>query len=137
MGVDLTLSLRQAIVMHLRADAAVVAIVGQRSFGERVASSDLEWPFIRYGFDIVDQFVAQGIDGGSVDVTLHTFSKADSTDQIKLLNAAVIESLNDTELVLDDGYVFDLSFVQVQTLPDGPDGFHGVVRFTALTGKDA
>ena len=137
MGVDLTLPLRQSIVVHLRADPAVVAIVGQRVFGERVASEDLVWPFIRYGFDTADQFVAQGIDGVSVDVTLHTFSKADSTDNVKALNAVVIESLDDAQLVLDDGYAFDMTFVQVQTLPDGPDGFHGVVRFTALIGKDA
>lgn len=136
MAVDLSLELRQAIVVYMRANAGVVAQLGQRFFGER-PPEDVEWPFARYGFDTVDPFLATGVNGGEIDVTIHTFAKGDSTDVLKPINKAVVAALDDAQLELDDGWCLDLTFVQAQTLPDGPDGFHGVVRFTALTGKDA
>jgi hypothetical protein len=47
---------------------------------------------------------------------------------------AIVKSLDDAQLDMDEGGVVDISFVQSQTLPDGPDGFHGIVYFTALIG---
>lgn len=136
MAVDLTLPLRQAVVTHLRGLQPVSDIVSDRVYGEK-PPTDPEFPFTRYGYDTMAPFSAQCVDGGQVDVTIHTFAKGASTDALKPLNAAVVNGLDGAQLELDEGWCLDITFVRAQTLPDGPDGFHGVLFFTALTGIEA
>ena len=137
MSADLTLELRQAIVAHLRGFAGLQALWDQRFYGEKPPTEPLK-PFGRYGYDDMAPFNPECISGGSVNVTIHTFTQGDSTDTLKRINAQVIEALEDTKLDLDGGgWCYDLSFVRSDTLPDGIDGWHGVIRFNALTGKDS
>lgn len=136
MTVDLTLPLRKAVVEHLRGYAPLVALWDQRFYGER-PPAQLTFPFGRYGWDDLAPFNPSCISGGRVGVTIHTFDQSQDTSKIKLINAAVITALDDTKLDLDGGgWCYDLTFVRAQTLPDGPDGFHGILQFNALTGKE-
>lgn len=135
-AVDHTLQLRQAIVQHLRANAGLIALWDQRFYGER-APLALVWPFGRYGWDDMAPFNPACITGNLIDVTIHTFSQSEDTDEIKRINAAVITALDGATLDFDEGgWCYDLTFVRAQTLPDGPDGHHGVLRFNALTGQE-
>jgi hypothetical protein len=134
MAVDLTLPLREAVVALIRANGPLVALWEGRFYGER-PPSDTEWPFGRYGYDTMAPFNPACITGNAVDVTIHTFSQSPDTKEIKLINAAVIVALDDATLNLDGGgWCYDLTFVRAQTLPDGPDGHHGVLQFNALAG---
>lgn len=132
MAQDLSLGLREAIVAYIRSDAVVMAYLDQ-FYGER-QPADAAWPFGRYGFDTAQKFQVSGVDGNEIEVNLHVFAKGESSDAVKPVMKALVKSLDDAQLSMDEGGVVDISFVQSQTLPDGPDGFHGIVTFTALVG---
>jgi len=137
LSVDLSLSLRQGVVSYLRAHAGVGLLVpSEQIYGER-PPSDHSWPYVRYGWDTVVPFSAQCVDGGEITFSIHTFAQGSSSDVIKVINAAIVAALDDAELELDEGWAIDLTFVRAQTLPEGPDAFHGVLDFTALTGVAA
>jgi hypothetical protein len=134
LSADHTLELRQAVVERIRADTALAALWDDRFYGEKPPSDPVK-PFGRYGYDTMAAFNPSGISGGAVDVTIHTFAQGQSTDELKALNAAVVTALDGITLDLNGGsWCYGLTFVRSQTLPDGSDGFHGVLQFNALTG---
>lgn len=126
MASDPTLLVRQATVAHLRADTSVTTTaVGTRIYGER-SPSELAWPFVRYGVSAFGQ--VRGV------VTLHAFSKAQYTDEVAAIMAAIVASLGDNPLTLDDGRKLDLVYPeeggsQIIGDPAEADAWHGIVRF--------
>lgn len=80
MPTDLSHDLRRLIVAHLRADAAVTALVpAARIFGEMAYTNDddapqPETPFIRMGWPDAEDFDATGWSGSSHPFTIHVFA---------------------------------------------------------------
>lgn len=133
MALDLSLPLRQAIVTALRADTGLTAIT-ERIYGERVLA-DPTFPFVRYG--VSDTVPQRGAcwDGSRINVPIHSFSKADFTDEVAQMNAAVALALDGKVLALDGGKAH-LRWTGSRIIPDASEAsaWHGIVSFEAVAG---
>lgn len=133
MATDLTLPTRRAIVTHLRADTNVAATaLGARFYGETTPAT-LIWPFGRYGQTALGQLGGQ--------VPLHFFSKAQFTDEVAEIMAAVVTSLGDKVLALEDARKLHLIYPDeggTQIIPDGAEAgaWHGIVRLEARIARE-
>jgi hypothetical protein len=132
MATDLQLPLRLAVVVALKNDAAVSAIVGTRVHVR--PSPDQVWPFVRYGVPLVRPMTATGIDGSEVDLMIHSFSAGETEDECADLSRAVAEALDGKVLTLGtEGKCQGIRWTGTQILGDTAraDGWHGLISFTA------
>lgn len=133
MARDLTLPTRQAIVAHLRADTDVTdTAMGVRFYGERTPAT-VAWPFGRYGQTSLGQL------GGAIP--LHFFSKAQFTDEVATIMAAVVLSLDGKVLTLEGGRKLHLTWPDAggsQIIPDADEAnaWHGIVRLDAAMARE-
>lgn len=108
MPVDLSRPLKAAIIDHLAADTAVLALVpGARIFA-MTPPAEPAWPFIRYGTPVTSPYEATCWDGSTVRVTLHAFAEttADDAGEDKALDmAAAIVAAMETFAPADMGVV--------------------------------
>lgn len=130
---DYTLELRRAIILHLKADSGVTALVDAEDvFGMRQPAVH-GWPFTRYG---QPDTRAAG-HGSDVSVTLHAFSKGAFDDECSQIAKALVAALNGAVLPLDGPDVAQVHWRDSQIIPDAAeaDAWHGLVRFDAtITG---
>jgi hypothetical protein len=123
--------LQAMINTTLRADAAVVALIGDRVFKKVPANS--AFPYISFGpHDIVEDG-ADCIESGEHTLQLDVWSRSDSQVEAKLIVDAVKRCLHEAEAELADNALVEMTvgFRQVFSDPDGITT-HGVVRVTAL-----
>lgn len=130
-----SLFLRRAIVTHLRADSALVALgspaLAERIYGPR-SPGTLTWPFVRV--NVSDEGPLRK--GTTIRVTVHAFSKAQFDDEVSSINAALTASLEDEVLTLSPGYTAYMRWLGSQVIPDAAeaDAYHGVNSFDATIG---
>jgi len=123
MSVAPILALRQAIVTHLRADAAVTATaVGTRIYGER-APANPQSPFARYG-------VSDALPGFDISAPIHIFSKAEFTDDVNSIAEAIGRSLDGAVLDLSDDRKAYLSW-EGQRVVGSEEEWHAIVTIGA------
>ncbi len=127
MTIDRTLALRQAIVSALKSDAGLTAIVpAARVNGERAEANPV-FPFTRYGITDARRT--------SIDVPIHAFSKAEYTDEVAGINAAIVTALDGRTLDLGGGEKAYLTWAGSTIIPDAAEAgvYHGINRFSSAT----
>jgi hypothetical protein len=132
MARDFTLLLREAIILHLKADAALTALLPESQIHGMRQPAQAVWPFTRYGSP---DSRPVGL-GEETSITLHVFSKDPSEDECVTIARALANALDGRKLDLDDdGDVFEarLEWRGTQTVPDAAEAnaWHSLVRFEA------
>lgn len=131
MPTDLSLDVRRSIVAHLKSYAPLTGIVSAaRIYGEE-SPANTEWPFIRYGLPIVDEFEATGWDGSEQEVTIHAFVNGPATDNVSRAARQVVEAMKSWAPV---GLgVAAGEWLGTTILRDSPEAegskYHAVIRF--------
>lgn len=124
---DLSLELRRAVVAHLRADAALIALVpAAKIFGEFATSED--YPFIRMGYAIVTGYEASCWDGSESDFTIHAFAQGPGTAAVQTITKRIVAAMEGfTPATVG---MPDHEWVDTIVLPDVvPEVLHAVVRY--------
>lgn len=132
--IDHSLAVREAVVAHLKANAALILLVSANSIhGEQPpAGEKLKWPFIRYGLPISGPWAATGWRGSTHRVTLHAFSHGPFTDAINKISAAVVNAMQG--LVLPTLDLVDLQWVGTQVVRDTDEAnaYHAICEFDLI-----
>lgn len=130
---DPALALQKAIVAALKGDPAVSAIVNGRIYDGVPANATK--PFISFG--LFQQLPEHGacLDGGESFITLDGWCVGPDTVQIKQLGAAICQTLDEAELVVDGQHLVELTIEQTQYLRD-PDGITAHASITLRTMTD-
>lgn len=132
---DHSLWLRRALVITLKTAPLVTAHVGQR-VEEHVTPGQV-FPFIRVEPPGMAPWEATGVNGGIVDARVHTFAKGATSDAVAELNAAVVATLDQAAIEMEQGYLLSLDLAGVQTVRDpAPSTWHGIIDFNAVTGEE-
>ena len=84
----------------------------------------------------VDAFAATGVNGGRIPIVLNVFAESEDSSLVTKISAALVAELDDAQLILDEGWCLDISFVRTTPVPVGSEStsWHDRVTFTALTG---
>jgi hypothetical protein len=127
-----SLELQKAIVARLKADAGVVALVGQRIYDQPPIAP--VFPYISLGPDQTLPDRADCYDGSEVNLQVDAWSRAVGFPEVKRIAEAARAALQDAPLSLAGHRLVDLTFVDGRTLRD-PDGLtsHAAMTFRALT----
>jgi hypothetical protein len=128
------LPLRQKAIIRLRGDADLIAL-GSPAIADRiyeVPPATITWPFLRYGGP--DETPVRR--GTQVRFTIHSFSKAQYSDECAELNAGIVANLEDGVIDLGGAWKAYVSWIGSQILPDPEEAsaWHGVNSFTATIG---
>ena len=129
------LALQKALIAHLKADAAVQALLGEtaRTWDAAPAGAGAEFPHLLIGRC---ESRPVGADGGGVEqaLTLTIVSRFRGAEEVKAVLAAVRLALNDAALEADGVRTASLgvSFADVFPSADGARTF-AVLRVRAVT----
>lgn len=126
---DRSAQLMATIIRFLRADQSIQEAVGNRVYGPEVL--DREWPHIRYGASVVENFEATGWKGGDHEITLHAFAKGPAKN-VSNLASTIVEVLDDAPLAIE---MTGIDWVRTTILQDSQDteGYHAVITFSCAT----
>ena len=128
---DPSLELQTAIVTALKADAGVVAVVGNRVYDNVPPSAS--FPYISLGDSQVLPDKADCIDGTEVFFSLDGWSRDLRFPECKTISKAIVAALDDQPLTVA-GYtavVFELDSINYLRDPDGITR-HVALSFRAL-----
>ena len=133
MATDLSLDVRRAIISHLRGYAPLVALVSaQRIYGEQ-PPADPDWPFIRYGYALIEPYDAQGYEGSAQAITIHAFANGPYTDAVQRIAAQVVEAMKSWEPPTGTGIVA-CEWTGTNVLIDDPSAsaskYHAAINFS-------
>jgi hypothetical protein len=137
MAIDPDLELQGLIVNRLKADPALVSLVGNRVYD--VAPENAPFPYVTYGPTFTVQDDAECIDGHEVSIQLNSWSRAVGFPECKRINDAMRACLHDVDgLALTQNALVYLLHRQTQTVRD-PDGLtnHGIVTLSAYVERRA
>jgi hypothetical protein len=137
---DAGVELITAIFAKLKADAAVIALMGDRLYsqapGRQGIPENVPMPYLTLGPVVAQPFDADCSDGAEISVQLDIWSGGASTafskaEAMKCANA-VQRALHDANLTLGENVLTVMRWELSRTLDD-PDGVttHAVVQFTA------
>lgn len=128
---DPDLELQGAIVSRLKADAGVIALVGDRVFD--TVPSGAPFPYVSYG--PVDNLSddADCITGFDITVQIDVWSRAVGFPEAKRISNAVRAALHDAPITLSVNALALIEHRQTRTIRD-PDGLtsHAAMTFNAL-----
>lgn len=116
---DLTLPVREAIIVRLREAAAILGapVPAGKVFG-MMQPPDTPYPFVRYGVPEAVPFRASCISGSSIAVIIHAFADGKSEDSAATIAAWVVDALDDKVLQLGDERTATISWTGGSTLAD-------------------
>ncbi len=129
------LTVRQAIVARLRADAALTALVSAvRICGEEVPAN-LVWPFIRYGMPSETRYEQSCGEGADQSIDLHVFARGPGMDACTAICAAVRDALAGDVLAVDPLGLIAIDYIGGRVLVDGGEAgaYHGVLQYEITT----
>ena len=128
---DPSLELQTAIVTKLKADAGVVAAVGNRVYDN--VPPNASFPYISLGDSQVLPDKADCIDGTEVFFSLDGWSRDLRFPECKSISKAIVAALDDQPLTVAgyDAVVFELDSVNYLRDPDGITR-HVALSFRAL-----
>lgn len=91
-------------------------------------------PYITLGQTVNLDWSTGTEDGTEHDLTLHVWSRADSSEQVHEIIDTLKTLLHDQPLSLEDHYLVNLrhEFTEARIDPDG-ETMHGIVRYRAVT----
>jgi hypothetical protein len=123
--IDYSQEVQEAVIRHLRNNAAIKKIVGDRVSDE--PDANVAWPHIRYGVAIAAPFEATCLDGSVHRVTLHAFARGPGRAQCNQLARLMVEAMDGLELDLRS--VIDLQWISTQVFTEGQkSAYHAVVE---------
>lgn len=130
---DHAIDLQAAVYAALTADAALTTLIGAGRIHDHVPPG-AELPYVVIGDGTAVDVSGIGIDAQEHTLTIHCWSEASSTLQVKQMVAAVRAALHDVSLTLAAGQCPNIRCDYHETMRD-PDGIthHGVLRFRAVT----
>lgn len=147
MASDRTLEIRRAIVAFLKdLDPLLdVGVLPEQVFAMQPIPAP-SCPFVRYGTPSILPLRAVGVDGGDLDVAIHSFSAGvyDPDDdslietaemQAGRMGKAIGEGIHGKRLLLDEGGAVKITWRGTELLPDSaqPGQYHSLVKIRART----
>jgi hypothetical protein len=134
MATDLTLPVREAVTVFLRASSPLVATdphnraADDYIFGE-VQPANTPYPFIRFGSPDTTPLEFSCFDGCSVSAAIHVFG--DDEAQVKEAAAVLVAVLDGKSVPLEGGGELDARWTGGPTFrdPEEPDIWHAVRNF--------
>jgi len=133
MSVPSAVALRAAIVDALRADAALVAVLGGPKIYDEPPRG-AAFPYVTLGEARIGPVPADEGDALEHQLTLHAWSQQGGQREAHLIAAALLQALDDAPLPLADHRLVNLRFAlaDVRREADGRT-CHALVRFRAVT----
>lgn len=133
MAADSRALLVEAMIAALKADPAVGALIGDRIYDTQPARG-AKMPYSAFGEVSGGPWDTKTEDGMEVTVTLNTFSQSESSQEVRLVQAAISDVLDDAALSIAGHDVVDVLLLFVTNFPD-PEAStqQGVQRFRAWT----
>jgi len=134
--------LQVAIVNALKADDGVAALVSGRVFDSVPRGPDgsptVPFPYVSIGDVQLLPDLGEQTDAAETVITLHAWSRAPGSTEVRKIARAVTASLHDVALTLGNGSLQSLLLQSTHVLRD-PDGLtsHSVLSFSALTDANA
>jgi hypothetical protein len=141
---DFAWPVQQAVYAKLRADAGLVALVGDGASPEQAKVYDfvpdnVAPDYVTIGDDTVADRGNKTHDGQDITLTLHAWSRPSKTGgpagrgQVKRIQAALYAALHRQDLTVSGATVVQVRFEFGESFLD-PDGrtWHGVLRFRVL-----
>lgn len=132
---------RRAVLLQLKNDASLTAIVPATSWFPQTAPPDPVWPFGKLGSAIGQRFKAAGANGATVAFAVHVFARdrlvagaavETAEDYAGRIGEHVERVLADNRVTLDDGTVVKLHLSDIQLMPDAePGAFHWFAQINA------
>lgn len=125
-------ALQFAVHAKLKADAALIALIGGRVFDQ--VPDDVGFPYISYGPTTGTPNEADCFEGEDIAFQIDIWSRQSSRAEAARIGAAVKMALHRKDLTITDGDVVLVRATFSQIIED-PDGrtFHGMLRFEAMT----
>jgi hypothetical protein len=125
--------LRAAITDALRADAALVAVLGGPKIYDEPPRG-AAFPCVMLGEARISALPADETDAQEHQLTLHAWSQQGGHREAHLIAAALLQALDDAALPLADHRLVNLRFAlaDVRREADGRT-YHALVRFRAVT----
>lgn len=122
-------ALQKALLAHLRASAAVTALVGARIYDN--VPEGVQFPFISFGsvdFTLDD---VECVDGRRITTQIDIWSNKLGSIEVKRIVDAVIAQLR-IDMTIEDPYAIGVQYLELTRILDDPDpGIrHGVVQVT-------
>ena len=126
-------ALQRSIYQALAGSSQLTSLLG----GERIYSNPpaaAEFPYITLGQTLNLDWSTGTEDGNEHSLTLHVWSRADSTAQVHEIIEVIRMVLHNQLLALEDHYLVNLrhEFSEARLDPDG-ETTHGIVRYRAVT----
>lgn len=126
------MAVRKAVVSHVKDDAGVTEIIGERFYGPNPPPQP-EWPFGRYGAAVVTPLRATCLDGARIAMTVHAFAKGEDESEVCELAAALVAALDGVSLPLDLPYparLYSVRWTSTQTIRDSEEatGWHAIIN---------
>jgi len=145
-NLDLTQSIRGKILLELKADADLIAIVTAARIYPQTVPATLVFPFVKMGAPITTPQFIDGNNGSSFSAAVHCFTKKkisspaapsdvlDPEAQAMQVNSHVVRVLDAMEGIdIGDGLTLDVFPRQAQVMQDDDaDAYHGFVTFDAI-----
>lgn len=143
MANDSTLPVRRAVLVALKNDAPLLAIVPKAQIHPQTVPPTPTWPFIRHGAPSGIPITASCVDGQEITFALHGFAKPrlngsgqvveTAEDHAARIGAAMAKALDGKLLPLDTGHKARIRWTGSQLLQDGAeaDAFHTIQNFRA------
>ncbi len=130
---DRSVELFAAIFAQLSASPAVTSLIGAGRIHDHVPAG-APLPYVVIGDETAADDGSSLTDGQEHTITVHTWSEAPTSLEVKRLQAAVRTALHEVALTLSAGRCVQIRQEFKETLRD-PDGIthHGVQRFRAVT----
>lgn len=124
------LELQGAIINALKADAALVALVGQRIYD--LVPPNVVYPFVSFGGDQSLQNDFDLLPGTDVFIELDAWSRAVGLPEVKRISEAVRDALHDKNLALPVNALALLEHRETRVFRD-PDGLtnHAAISLEA------
>lgn len=130
---DRSVELFAAIYAQLANNAALTALIGSGRVWDHVKPG-AALPYVVIGDETAVDYGTSLTDAQEHTITVHTWSEAPTSLQVKRMQAAVRAALHERPLTLSAGTCAQIRQEFKETMRD-PDGIthHGVQRFRAVT----
>ena len=128
-----SLALQQAVFTSLSADAALSALIGAGHVHDHVPHA-AHFPYVTLGQSAVYDWGTASEQGGEHFVTLHAWSKARGRKEVLEIIEAVIDALEAAPPQPSGHVLVNLMAERIEVrFDDDLDGYHGLVRYRAVT----
>jgi hypothetical protein len=129
--------LQDAVYQALKADAALIALIGNPSGDVRLyqdVPADPVFPYVTIGEDQANDDSVEHLDAEEIFFDLHVWSRESSWAEAKQIAAALRSILHNADLTLDYGRCVQIQHRITRSFTDADNETrHGVVTFRALT----